>query len=51
MEPILFYIDENQDIDISEEYGTVYKMKPIEGISRLSAVLMGQILVVYSFSR
>ena len=32
MEPILFYIDENQDIDISEEYGTVYKMKPIEGI-------------------
>lgn len=32
IEPILYYIDENHDIDITEEFGKVIKLKPIEDI-------------------
>jgi hypothetical protein len=32
IEPVLIYIDENHDIDISEEYGTVIKLKPVKDI-------------------
>lgn len=30
--PILYYIDENHDIEIDETYGIVKKMKPVNGI-------------------
>jgi len=32
MEPILFYIDADHDVDISDEFGIIYKMKPVDGI-------------------
>ena len=32
IEPVLIYIDENHEIPISEEYGTVIKLKPIKNI-------------------
>lgn len=32
VEPILIYIDKNQDIEIDETYGTVVRLKEIEGI-------------------
>lgn len=30
--PVLYYIDENHEIEISEEYGIVKKLKPVKGI-------------------
>ena len=30
--PVLYYIDNNHDIDISDEYGIVKKFKPVDGI-------------------
>lgn len=32
IEPVLIYIDENHDIPINQEYGTVIKFKPIYGV-------------------
>lgn len=32
IKPILLYVDENHDIDVSKEYGDVFKFKPVKNV-------------------